>query len=187
MLNRESGCMKKILFLSIFIIINILSVDKVSAANHLTRGVSDYSNLDQTVTYYNSNIQVEIPEYIKHNKQEFRGVYVYTKNNIDFNEVATINEFKTQFDTILNKMDSYNMNSIIFQVRPMNDAFYSSKLNPWSRYLMGEEGKSLDWDPLTWMIDESHKRGISFHAGFNTFQVSDYIGISKEEYLKKLD
>ena len=31
----------------------------------------------------------------------------------------------------------YNLNALIFHVRPFNDALYRSKLNPWSSYLVG--------------------------------------------------
>ena len=64
------------------------------------------------------------------------------------------------------------MNAIIFQIGPMNDAFYRSEINPWSRFLIGSEGREPGWDPLEWMIEESHKRGIRFHAWLNPYRAS---------------
>lgn len=55
------------------------------------------------------------------------------------------------------------MNTIFFQVRPSNDAFYESELNPWSQFLVGS-GVNPGWDPLEWMIDETHKRRVSFYV-----------------------
>ena len=67
-----------------------------------------------------------------------------------------------------NMLDSFQragMNAVIFQVRPQADAFYESKLEPWSRYLTGEQGKAPNpaWDPLAFMIEECHKRGMQLH------------------------
>ena len=50
-----------------------------------------------------------------------------------------------------------------------NDAMYDSALNPRRSYW-----KSVDFDvfdPLTYLIEESHKRGIEFHAWLNPYRV----------------
>lgn len=60
---------------------------------------------------------------------------------------------------------SYNMNTIIFQVRPCNDAFYKSKLNPWSRYITGYEGKDPGFDVLKFVIDEAKNMVLKFMHG----------------------
>ena len=65
------------------------------------------------------------------------------------------------------------INALIFQVRPAADALYPSQLEPWSRYLTGEQGQAPDeaWDPMAFMIAESHKRGMEFHAWINPYRV----------------
>jgi uncharacterized lipoprotein YddW (UPF0748 family) len=64
------------------------------------------------------------------------------------------------------------MNAIIMQVRPSGDAFYPSTLEPWSEYLMGTQGlpPSPFYDPLEFMINETHKRGMEFHAWINPYR-----------------
>ena len=63
-------------------------------------------------------------------------------------------------------------NAIIFQVRPEADALYASRLEPWSRFLTGVQGKAPEpyWDPMQFMIDECHKRGMEFHAWINPYR-----------------
>ena len=64
------------------------------------------------------------------------------------------------------------VNAIIFQVRPECDALYDSRIEPWSRFLTGVQGRAPQpfWDPLAWMIAECHKRGMELHAWINPFR-----------------
>ena len=79
-------------------------------------------------------------------------------------------------DTLLVMLDSLRqvgMNAVIFQVRPEADTFYSSELEPWSRFLTGEQGKKPEpeWDPMSFMIEECHRRAMEFHAWINPYRV----------------
>src|SRR5690606_15572336 len=58
------------------------------------------------------------------------------------------------------------------QIRPVTDAFYPSPYEPWSEYLTGTQGKppSPYYDPLEFMITETHKRGMEFHAWMNPYR-----------------
>jgi uncharacterized lipoprotein YddW (UPF0748 family) len=103
---------------------------------------------------------------------QFRGVWVATVANIDIAKQSTIADYKDTFLNMLDTLEEYNLNTIVFQVRPTNDAFYKSELNPWSKYLSSIQGKDPGWDPLEWMIEESHKRGIEFHAWLNPYRVA---------------
>ena len=38
-------------------------------------------------------------------------------------------------------------------------------------FLLGD-GRDPGWDPLEWMIEETHKRGMEFHAWLNPYRVS---------------
>lgn len=64
------------------------------------------------------------------------------------------------------------MNAVFVQVKPTSDAFYPSKYSPWSEYLTGTQGVNPGYDPLKFMVEESHKRGIEFHAWFNPYRLS---------------
>lgn len=112
----------------------------------------------------------------QHPKKEFRGVWVATVNNIDWPSKPGLSsdEQKQEVIRILDKHRQNGMNAIVFQVRPCADAFYPSKLEPWSRYLSGEPGKAPVpyYDPLEFWIEETHKRGMEFHAWCNPYRVS---------------
>jgi uncharacterized lipoprotein YddW (UPF0748 family) len=72
----------------------------------------------------------------------------------------------------LNELQKDGCNAIIFQVRPECDALYESDLEPWSYYLTGVQGEKPNpyWDPLQWMIDECHRRGMELHAWINPYR-----------------
>ena len=73
------------------------------------------------------------------------------------------------------------MNAIVMHIRPAADAFYPSKLEPWSEYLTGKQGLAPDpyYDPLQFMIEETHKRGMEFHAWLNPYRaVNNFNGSS---------
>ncbi len=105
---------------------------------------------------------------------EFRGVWVATVENIDWpSKKGLSNQLqKEEFIALLDKHQKNGMNAIIMQVRPSGDAFYPSTLEPWSEYLMGVQGlpPSPFYDPLEFMIQETHKRGMEFHAWINPYR-----------------
>ena len=107
---------------------------------------------------------------------EFRAVWVCTVGNMDIKKQegtseTAIEEWKKQYISVLDNAQAYNLNTIIFQIRPCNDAFYPSKYNPWSQYLVSY-GKDPGWDPLEWMIEVTHERGLEYHAWMNPYRVT---------------
>ncbi|MFN8241183.1 MAG: family 10 glycosylhydrolase [Bacteroidales bacterium] len=105
---------------------------------------------------------------------EMRAVWIATVNNIDWptKPGLSVEEQKKELNSLLDVVESFNMNAVVFQVRPAADAFYKSKFEPWSYWLTGVQGKAPDpfWDPLGYMISESHKRGIDVHAWLNPYR-----------------
>ena len=65
-----------------------------------------------------------------------------------------------------------NLNAVVFQVRPHADAMYASKIEPWSEYLTGQQGKAPQpyWDPLAYAVQEAHRRGLELHCWFNPYR-----------------
>lgn len=115
-------------------------------------------------------------------KYEFRGVWVASVANIDWPKSGMTNpeEQRADFIRILDQHQRNGMNAMIVQIRPAADAFYPSALEPWSEWLTGEQGKAPTpfWDPLLFMIEETHKRGMEFHAWLNPYRVVQTIGKS---------
>lgn len=115
-----------------------------------------------------------VPAFWKPKKDEFRGIWVTTQHNIDFPAAKSAAEFRRNFLRVADNVRAAGFNALIFQIRPNNDAFYPSIWNPWSRFLSGTEGKPLDpaFDPLEFMIRESHRRGLEFHAWINPYRLA---------------
>jgi len=113
-------------------------------------------------------------------KREFRAVWFTTVKNLDWPATPneTVEDQKQNAIEMLNKLKKANFNAIIFQVRCECDAFYKSSYDPWSYYLTGEQGKAPTpfYDPLQFMIDESHKRSMELHAWINPFRAVKGIG-----------
>jgi len=106
-------------------------------------------------------------------KREFRGVWIHTVNNPDYQNKTT-EEMKQHFRDLLDFFAASGNNAIIFQVRPTADAFFISEIEPWSRYLTGVQGQAPYplWDPLEFMIEETHNRGMEFHTWLNPYRVT---------------
>ena len=103
-------------------------------------------------------------------KREFRGAWIQCVNG-QFKGIGT----KTMQETLTYQLDELQKdgcNVIIFQVRPECDALYQSALEPWSYYLTGQQGLAPQpyWDPLAWMVEQCHKRGMELHAWINPYR-----------------
>jgi uncharacterized lipoprotein YddW (UPF0748 family) len=107
-------------------------------------------------------------------KYEFRAVWIATVDNIDWPSYGNTNteNQKAEFIRILDMHQRNGMNAVVVQVRPSGDAFYPSQYEPWSQWLTGTQGKppSPYYDPLQFMIEEAHKRGMEFHAWCNPYR-----------------
>ncbi len=107
-------------------------------------------------------------------KAEFRGVWVATVENIDWPSKGNYNSDsqKVEFIRLLDMHQRNGMNAMIVQIRPVTDAFYPSQYEPWSEYLTGTQGKPPTpyYDPLEFMIAETHRRGMEFHAWMNPYR-----------------
>lgn len=108
-------------------------------------------------------------------KRDFRGAWLSTVWAIDWpNHRGTTDEDvksqKVEMRTILNNYEKCNINACFFQVRGMCDAMYNSKYEPWCQYLTGKRGEAPSYDPLQYVIDEAHARGIEVHAWLNPYR-----------------
>ena len=105
---------------------------------------------------------------------EFRAAWVATVENIDWPSKRTLSteEQQAEFIKLVEMHHRNGMNALIVQIRPSADAFYPSSFEPWSEYLTGKQGlpPSPYYDPLEFMIQETHKRGMEFHAWLNPYR-----------------
>jgi uncharacterized lipoprotein YddW (UPF0748 family) len=109
-------------------------------------------------------------------EREFRGFWVATVVNIDWpkNGNDAIEKQKKDYLELLDFYQKLNFNAAIVQVRAAGDAFYKSDFAPWSRYFTGKEGitPKTEENLLEWMIAETHKRGMEFHAWLNPYRAT---------------
>ncbi|MDR0835574.1 MAG: family 10 glycosylhydrolase [Tannerella sp.] len=105
-------------------------------------------------------------------KREFRGAWIHVIGQGQYQNMSP-DEMKRYFVDMLDNLQSYNINAIVFQVRPAADAFYYSEIEPWSRYLTGRQGKAPagNFDPMAFLIQETHRRNMEFHAWLNPYRV----------------
>ena len=104
--------------------------------------------------------------------REFRGVWVASVANIDWPSRPGLSpaQQQTELLQLLDQAASLQLNAVVLQVRPMCDALYESRLEPWSEYLTGVSGRSPGYDPLAFAVRAAHERGLELHAWFNPFR-----------------
>ena len=134
-----------------------------------------------------SNKKTVIPKYVSRGKNEFRGLWVATVENIDFPRTQSASAFKAAYSRLLANAKKAGFNAVIFQVRPSSDAFYRSDINPWSRNLTGIEGTGISgFDPLAYMVKATHLEGMQFHAWLNPYRVCGNTKVAPAQYLTTL-
>ncbi|WP_374443319.1 glycoside hydrolase family 10 protein [Epilithonimonas sp.] len=181
--------------LKFFIKIFLLAVFVVSCATKIKKPVTKPGNnkpVEKTeiktppkpITGLNN---INLPEV----KREFRAVWIASVANINWpsrNNLST-DQQKQEAIQLLDLLVNLNFNAVILQIRPSADALYKSPHEPWSYFLTGQTGRSPypEYDPLEFWIEESHKRGLEFHAWLNPFRAHHSNGgaISSESMVKK--
>lgn len=113
--------------------------------------------------------------------EPMRGIWLATVSRLDWPPVSSLNASRSEMriaqqkQALINKLDKLNslgINTVFFQVKPDSTALWSSKILPWSDMMTGNIGHYPGYDPLQFMLDEAHKRGIKVHAWFNPYRVS---------------
>ncbi len=115
--------------------------------------------------------QPDASEIVRPPKREFRAVWVATVDNIDWPSQKNLTPVRQrrEFTDLLEFYKGIGMNALFVQVRAAGDAFYAKSREPWSEWLTGEQGRAPVpfYDPLEYMVRESHRRGLEFHAWLN--------------------
>ncbi len=110
-----------------------------------------------------------------------RGIWLATVSRLDWPPVNSVNisspaiRINKQKEALTAKLDNLKqlgINTVFFQVKPDGTALWDSKILPWSDTLTGKIGENPGYDPLQFMLDEAHKRGMKVHAWFNPYRVT---------------
>lgn len=129
-------------------------------------------------------------------KHEMRSVWLATVEGIDWpaehdpetdaitsknlititGNVGEIDKQKQLMITMLDSLAKNNFNCVNFQVRSRCDAMYKSAYEPWSADLVAERGMDPGYDPLQFVVEECHKRGMECHAWINPYRYELNLG-----------
>ena len=122
-----------------------------------------------TVKYRGSSTAVQIPNIYVQPEEQLRATWV-TSYAGNFSPSSNEANMKATLTNILNLLESFNMNCMIFHIRATNDAYYKTDLAP-IKSSYGTYETFEQWDYLEWLISECHKRGIEFHAWLNPYRI----------------
>lgn len=119
---------------------------------------------------------------VAQSKKELRAVWVATVSNIDWpsSSMLTPDSQRKEFIKLLDMHKANGLNAIVAQIRPATDALYPSSYEPWSQFLTGKQGQPPTpyYDPLQFMISETHKRNMEFHAWMNPYRATFNVNTS---------
>lgn len=105
--------------------------------------------------------------------REHRGVYIspyvadWPTSAITTYSASKHQTFMRQY---LDRLQANGINVVYFAVRPLCDAAYDSKYEPWSSTVSGTRGKAPAFDPLGFLIEEAHARGIEVYTWMNAYR-----------------
>lgn len=105
--------------------------------------------------------------------KELRGMWI---SYLEWNEMPKEKEaFYQSVNQMFDNIRNMGMNAVFVHVRPDSDAMYPSNHFPWSKFASGVQGKDPGYDPLEYMVQAAHSRGLEFHAWLNPYRVTGYL------------
>ncbi|MDT8851211.1 glycoside hydrolase family 10 protein [Pantoea dispersa] len=132
------------------------------------------------VTPFPSPTKPPVPAKPAAQAEPVRGVWLTTVSRLDWPPISSvtaspalrIRQQQQALTAKLDKLHSLGINTVFFQVKPDGTALWRSRILPWSDTLTGNIGQDPGYDPLQFILDEAHKRGMKVHAWFNPYRVS---------------
>ena len=102
-------------------------------------------------------------------KHEIRAAWLTTVYALDWPRTKATSPVSTQRQKdelirILDKLQEANFNTVLFQTRTRGDVLYPSVIEPFNAVLTGKANGNPGYDPLAFVIEECHKRGMECHA-----------------------
>ena len=109
-------------------------------------------------------------------QREYRAVWLTTYLGLDWpKSPATTPEGaeqqKEDLRQMLDKHVAANLNTVFVQARMRSSTSYRSMYEPWDEAFTGTPGKAPLYDPLTFAVEECHKRGLECHAWVVVFPI----------------
>ena len=104
-------------------------------------------------------------------KHEVRAVWLTTIGGIDWPRSHNAAQQRQEMTTILDQLKRAGVNTVLIQTRIRASTIYPSAIEPFDMCLTGTHGRSPGYDPLAFIVDECHKRGMECHAWMVTIPV----------------
>ena len=114
-------------------------------------------------------VSIGVNAFTQSPKRETRAVWLTTIGGLDWphtyaNTPQTVEKQKAELRAILDKLKRANINTILLQTRIRATVIYPSSIEPSDGCITGVPGKKLPYDPLSFAIEECHKRAMECHA-----------------------
>ncbi|MEG1644057.1 MAG: family 10 glycosylhydrolase [Bacteroidales bacterium] len=107
--------------------------------------------------------------YAENPKYEIRAVWLTTNYGLDWPKRPATTPLaaerqKQDLCRLLDIAKEINLNTVFFQARLRSDVLYNSKYEPYNSVMTGTRSKTPLYDPLAFVVEECHKRGLQCHA-----------------------
>jgi uncharacterized lipoprotein YddW (UPF0748 family) len=102
-------------------------------------------------------------------KREVRAVWITTLDGLDFPRTRAVSaptrsRQQAELLLMLDSLKAAHFNTVLFQTRVRGDVVYPSKLEPFNAALTGRSGGDPGYDPLAFLVEACHERGMECHA-----------------------
>ncbi|MDY6122483.1 MAG: family 10 glycosylhydrolase [Porphyromonas sp.] len=106
-----------------------------------------------------------------------RAVWIATIYGLDWpqqpaRDIAQEESQKQELRDKLDHLSRIGFNTVFLQVRHRGDVIYPSQYEPFSPVFSGNR-QAMNYDPLSFAIEECHKRGLQIHAWMTTFPLGN--------------
>lgn len=118
-------------------------------------------------------------------KYEVRAVWLTTIGGIDWPHAHQAGTQKRELISSLDRFKKAGINTVLVQTRVRASTIYPSEIEPFDLCLTGTHGHSPGYDPLQFIIDECHSRGMECHAWIVTIPVGKTNEARYKEFKRK--
>lgn len=104
-------------------------------------------------------------------KHEVRAVWLATIGGIDWPQTPHAARQRQDMIHTLDQLKLAGVNTVLIQTRVRASTIYPSQMEPFDVCLTGTHGRSPGYDPLQFIVDECHRRGMECHAWMVTLPI----------------
>lgn len=109
-------------------------------------------------------------------RREVRAVWLTTLNGLDWpsrpaTDAAGERRQREELDRVLDRLQAAGVNTVLYQARVRSTVTYPSAIEPWDACLTGRYGRAPGYDPLAYVVEQCHRRGMELHAWVVAFPV----------------